>query len=227
MEHLEKLRSIGARYRVRGRGSIALVGLLLLLAAACSDSSSGPETTAAEELSEGWVDFEAGRFSQATEHFQSAVNKDGSLADAHNGLGWSRAMQENLSGAVTALENALDGGLSTPDADAGLAVVYRDTPNYSQAISHAQDVITASPTYVFSHRTSIDYRDMHLVMAQSYYRLGESNFVLAQAQVDILDPANGLDPLDSGTWVVNSIVYATYAEALLKKIEELETTIGG
>jgi tetratricopeptide (TPR) repeat protein len=227
MKHSDRSRLIGAGIGGRGRGSIVLVGLLLLLATACTDPPTDSGTTAAEELSEGWVDFEASRFSQAAGHFQSAVNKDGSLADAHNGLGWSRAMQENLSGAATSLQNALDRGLTTPDADAGLAVVFRDTPNYSQAISHAQAVITASPTYVFSHRTSIDHRDMHLVIAQSYYRLGESSFALAQAQVDILDPTNGLDPLDSGTWIVNSIVYATYAEALLKKIEELETTIGG
>jgi len=184
-------------------------------------------TSLTYETSLGWTEFEAGEYNTSKACFQTALQFDASHADASSGLGWSNAMLGSLSDAVTAFLAANSAGLTTEDANAGLAVAYRDLPDLNNAISYANTVITNEPSYVFSHRTSIDYKDMHLVMAQCYYRLGESSFSDAQAQVDILDPGNGLDPGTPGTWVVDSVTYNTYAEALLMKIEELEASIGG
>ena len=184
-------------------------------------------TSLAYETSLGWTEFEAGEYDTSKARFQTALQFNASHAEASSGLGWSNAMLGLLSDAVTAFQAANSAGLTTQDANAGLAVAYRDLPNLNSAILYADTVIDNEPSYVFSHRTSIDYKDMHLVMAQCYYRLGESSFSDAQAQVDILDPGNGLDPGTPGTWVVDSVTYNTYAEALLMKIEELEASIGG
>jgi hypothetical protein len=82
-------------------------------------------------------------------------------------------------------------------------------------------VLSAEPAWVFSRRPSIDWFSIRLILAQAYFRLGAASFPNAQAHLDVLDPDNGLDPADSATWVVESVTYDTYAEALLKAIERL------
>ena len=187
----------------------------------------GRFTSSDYETGLGWSEFETGAYNDALPYFNAAVELDANHADAYSGIGWSQAMLGSLSESATAFQTAGTYGLTTQDANAGLAVVYRDLPSLTNAISRASSVITNEPSYVFSHCTSIDYQDMHLVMAQCHFRLGEANFPDAQAQVDILDPDNGLDPDTPGTWVVDGQAYQTYAEALLMEIESLEASIGG
>lgn len=184
-------------------------------------------TSVTYETTQGWSEFESASYDTAVTYFNNALGLDSNHADASSGLGWSKALLGFLSEAVTALQTANSLGLTTQDANAGLAVVYRDLPNLESAISHAGTVVGNEPSYSFSHRPSIDYKDMHLVMAQCYYRQGEASFPDAQAQVDILYQNNGLDPDTPSTWVVGGQTYQTYAEALLMKIEELEASIGG
>ena len=77
------------------------------------------------------------------------------------------------------------------------------------------------------HMTTIDWRDMRLLLAQCWFRLGEEWFDEAQAQVDILDPANGLDPSDPATWSVGGTTFDSYGAALMTAIMELESLISG
>ena len=211
--------------RMQTWGAGALIAALLLTACG-KDKGTDSGTTAAEETADGWVDFAAGSYTAARTHFLAAISRDDGFADAYNGLGWSQAFLNNLSEAVTAFNNAKTNGLTTPDADAGLAVVYRDLPNYPLAVTSAQAVLTANPSYVFSRLTSLNYEDMRLIMAQAYYRQGEDLFDEAQAQLNILDPANGLNPGNAATWVVDSVTYGTYAEALLMALESVAATLG-
>ncbi len=210
------------------KGVTIVAPALLLLAVGCSseENGTGPgTTTAAEDLAAGWSAFEAGNYTTARTNFQSAINKNDTLADAYSGLGWSQAMLGNLSLAATAFEDGLTEDSGLIDAAAGLAFVYRDhpspVPDLDQAIAHAQAVITANASWLFAHMTSVDVDDLRVVMAQSYFRKGEASFSNAQAQVDLLDPSNGLDPGNSATWIVGGTTYNAYAEALLMKIEEL------
>lgn len=222
------------RFGIPAAGSgVALPVVLLLLAIGCSGKGTGPQTTAAADLAAGWSAFEAGQYTRARSHFLSAINKDGSLADAYSGLGWSHALLDSLGSAAIAFQNGLNRDADLTDAHAGFAVVSRDLSgnqsDLDQAIASAQAVITADAGWRFSHMTSVDYLDMHLIMAQSYYRKGGSSFSDAQAQVDILESELGLgsgpDPADPGTWVVAGVTYATYAEALLMRIEEIASMV--
>jgi tetratricopeptide (TPR) repeat protein len=198
---------------------------LLLLAAGCSKDGAG--SRAPEETELGWTAWEAGDYTTARTHFLTAVSEDDGYADAHHGLGWAQAFLGSLPQAVTAFTNAKSEGLDTPDPDAGLAVVLRDLPNLDGAIASALAVLDASSAWSFSHRPSIDWHDLRLILAQCYFRKGPDTYDEAQAQVDILDPANGLDPASPPTWTVGAITYDTYAEALLMAIEALEAAIGG
>ncbi|MFO7767346.1 MAG: fibronectin type III domain-containing protein [bacterium] len=193
-------------------------------------SQAGPvqvtATSVVHETVQGWTAFEAEDYAGASSRFQQALDFDGGHADAHLGLGWTRAFLGELSDAAASLSAANSSGLSTPDAHAGLAVVYRDLPDLVQCVSRAAMVLTADASWSFPHRSSIDHQDMRLIRAQAYYRMGPSGYPDAQSEVDILDPANGLDPADPGTWSVDGQLYPTYAEALLKVIEGLAQSIG-
>lgn len=204
----------------------ALLLLLTLWATACEETGTGG-ATAAEKIAQGWTAFEAGDITAAFSRFNEAISIDPQSAEAHHGMGWVRLLRGELSQAQSSFNSANTNGLTVTDADAGLAIVYRDLPDLNQAISKARAVLTSSSTWSFSHRTSIDWKDMRLVIAQCSYRLGEDHFDDAQAELDILDTDNGLDPEDSGTWTVGSTTYGTYAEALLMAIEALESTIAG
>ena len=204
----------------------ALLLLLTLTATACEETGTGG-ATADEKIAQGWTAFEAGDITAAFSRFNEAISIDPLSAEAHHGMGWVRLLRGELSQAQSSFNSANTNGLTVTDADAGLAITCRDLPDLSQAISKARTVLTSSSSWSFSHRTSIDWKDMRLVIAQCSYRLGEDHFDDAQTELDILDADNGLDPLNSGTWIVGSTTYDTYAEALLMAIEALETTIGG
>ncbi len=209
-----------------GKWYLPVLLLLLFVVTACEKSGTGGPT-AAEKIAEGWTAFEAGDITAALGLFNEAVSINPVNAEAHHGRGWARLLRGELSQAQSSFNSANTNGLTGVDADAGLAFVYRDLPDFNQAISNARSVLTSSSSWSFSHRTSVDWRDLRLVIAQCSYRLGEANFDDAQAELDLLDPDNGLDDTDSGTWVVDGITYDTYAEALLMALEALESAIGG
>ena len=204
----------------------ALLLLLTLTATACEETGTGG-ATAAEKIALGWTAFEASDITAAFSRFNEAISIDPLNAEAHHGMGWVRLLRGELSQAQSSFNSANTNGLAITDADAGLAITCRDLPDLNLAISKARAVLTSSSTSSFSHRTTIDWKDMRLVIAQCSYRLGEATFDDAQTELDILDADNGLDPADSGTWIVGSTTYDTYAEALLMAIEALESTIGG
>jgi tetratricopeptide (TPR) repeat protein len=201
-----------------------LIAAALLAAPGCS--KSGPGSRAAEETALGWTAWEAGDYTTARTHFLSALGEEADYTEAHLGLGWSHAFLGSLPQAVTALTNALAGDPITADPQAGLAIVLRDLPDLDGAITAADAALSITPAWSFSHRTSIDWKDLRLVLAQCYFRKGSATFTQAQAQLDLLDPDNGLDPAQSATWTVGGIDYDTYAEALLMAIEAVEATIG-
>jgi hypothetical protein len=70
-----------------------------------------------------------------------------------------------------------------------------------------------SAAYSFSHDTSFDWHDLHLIIAQSHYGLGE--FLEAKAHVDSLGGV-ALDPESP-----------TFVEDLAAEIERLEGIYGG
>jgi tetratricopeptide (TPR) repeat protein len=182
---------------------------------------------AAWETQLGWTAFQAEDYSGALYHFYLARELDPDHAPAYLGEGWSRAYVGLLNSARTSLEQAQSLGLATQDARAGLAVVLKLLGESNGAIAAADTVLTYEPAYVFTWRSSIDWRDLRLLMAQCWYRLGEPFFEQVQTQVDLLDPGNGLAPQDPGSWTVDGVLYESYAVALLMELMILETVIGG
>ncbi|MDP6033787.1 MAG: hypothetical protein QGH04_08055, partial [Candidatus Marinimicrobia bacterium] len=65
------------------------------------------------------------------------------------------------------------------------------------AITAAIDLLTRKANYQFSHKPSVDYKDVRMALIQSYYHSGM--FTDAASQMDILDPTNAPHSSDSTT----------------------------
>jgi tetratricopeptide (TPR) repeat protein len=209
-------------------GSFLLMSVLVALTGNCGKSKKGiePEITAEELSNEGWRLFETQEFLDAKAKFSEAIAKDTAYPDAYNGRGWCNAFLDLEDEAASDFNAANVKGLSQADAYVGLAAIYVGNREFQSAIASAKAALSMDSAYQFSHETSIDYLDIHLILAQAYYGLGGGYLDSAQQEVDYLNPANDLNSTDPMTWVVEGITYPTYPEALLKEIQRLEESIG-
>ncbi len=176
-------------------------------------------------LNEAWLEYTNGNFSAAITKFNDAINESPSglgIEDAFNGLGWSYASNsidsldqaiENFSGAIIRRPTFLE-------PYAGRGFTYLAKKKYSDAISDLDHVLQLDANFEFSHNSQINVDDVRLGLAEGYFV--KQDLDLAQAQVTQLAPNNGLDASNAATWVVDSVTYLTYAEALLAWIEKLK-----
>jgi tetratricopeptide (TPR) repeat protein len=183
----------------------------------CGGDGGGPSDTAGSLTQAGWTLFEQGEYELAIDKFERALELDADYADAFNGLGWSNAKLDNLAQALENFGMCVSNAPSLTEGYAGCAPVYRDydtePAHFDSAVAFASTALTQDSAFEFSHDDNFDWRDLRLIMAQSYYGLGE--FLLAKAQVDAL----GGISLDPGS--------DTFAEDLADEIERLEGLYGG
>ena len=191
----------------------ALAGILLGMLAAglpgCGDNGSGPSGDDGL-ITQAWAKFEGGQFEAALSTFEEAAGGEGERAEAYNGMGWCYMKIDSLQAGLDAFDQALSEGLSSADPRAGKALIYRDiTPaDFQNAIDWAYEALRKDAHYVFSHDTSLDWKDLRLVRAQSYFAL--ARYLSAKFEIDILNPENHLNP---GS--------ATFVEDLLAEIQRL------
>jgi tetratricopeptide (TPR) repeat protein len=166
-------------------------------------------------LNEGWFLFETGNFSRSQSRFQEALELDWHCADAFNGRGWCGLNMNSLYAAKWDFLQALEKGHLAPDPLAGLAIAYRDLDpaDFEAAAASATSALRRDPRFVFEHDPTLDWRDLRLIMAQSYFAMGI--YPLANAQVDSLD-GNVQDPAS-----------LTFVEDLLREIQRLGEEIAG
>jgi tetratricopeptide (TPR) repeat protein len=197
--------------------SVACLACLLTAFGCGGDGGGGPSDTAASLTAAGWALFEKGEYEAAITKFDQALGLDATYSDAYNGLGWSNAKLDSLSDALSNFGECLVFSSTLADAYAGCAPVYRDyetePAHFDSAIAAASEALALQATYAFSHDTSFDWRDLHLIMAQSHYGLGE--FPDANTHVLALGGIT-LDPESS-----------TFVEDLAAEIERLEGIYGG
>ncbi|HEQ99191.1 MAG TPA: tetratricopeptide repeat protein [candidate division Zixibacteria bacterium] len=199
---------------------LVLLAIIVLTFSGCGSNGTGSGYDLRENLDIAWGHFAGADYSDAIDKFNEVLDNVSENAEAYLGLGWSHAFLGQLPDAVANF-GLVSGQPEIVDAYMGLAAVYRDLPNYQAAISNADDVISADSSYQFSRRTSIDYRDAHLIKAQSYYRLGSSNFPEAHIEVNYLCDDLGLDPVPDPS----TLEPAEYEQALVDKIAELTALI--
>lgn len=190
-----------------------LLGMMFLLAGTVVGCGGGTGTGGVqgsqEQLTfEGWERYrkatESGDYTAAEALFGSALSLDPGFSEAHNGLGWvnlQRAGQEEdpdeqerlLLNAQTNFQRATNADLQNADAWAGLAGVELALDNYSSAINAANQALQISPRY-FSTHDNVDFRDLRLLLAESYLATGvissedPNDLSNALAQVERLSP---------------------------------------
>jgi tetratricopeptide (TPR) repeat protein len=193
---------------------------ILVVSLGCSKSTSPePETTASEYLSQGWTYFNAGSFSAALSSFQQAKSKDANLVDAYNGIGWSYGILGYKTDALANFKDGLQKQTSNLEMRAGIAFVYSAMDSCLEAIQSDSLVISADSLWRFSHKYLLssdqvmNYKEMNLLLAECYFKLGKFSASLVAV--------NKLDPL----FTVNDINTSEGQAQLLMKIESLGSTI--
>jgi len=148
-------------------------------------------------IQSGWQAFAAkdyanaeARFGQAIPLAQLSVIYDSLHAEALSGRGWAKAYRRNFFPAkndfTESLTHAKRGVRTDLSAKAGLALVHHALNEFAAAIPRALEVVNSSPNYAFEHDAKVTFKRLRLLLAQSYYTLGD--FPKAAEQLDILDP---------------------------------------
>lgn len=209
----------------RTLAALALMLATFTLASCGSDESGGPVVTAAQLNEEGWSRYIMGEYSVARSSFEDALVLESVFVEARLGLAWSNAQLGEYSASVSAFEEVIASGEYVADAFAGRAAASLELPDYEAAIVSADSALARDAGYTFLRQPAFDYGDLRLILAQSYFAL--ARYDSAQAQVDIMDPSNGLDPGNPETWTIAGTAHPTYEAALAALIERLWALEGG
>ena len=180
--------------------------IAVLAVTGCGSDSAAPPLSLVEQ---GWAAFEAGDFAKAEDLFAQAIAQDSSNAEGYNGIGWSQMKRGKYTQALASLDEAVMRGHSGADPHAGRAILLRDIEpvDYDAAIFAVLDAIAADATWTFEHDTSVNWRDLRLISAQSHFALGD--YTVANSEVGALG-GNMQDPLSP-----------TFVQDLFTEIERL------
>lgn len=212
--------------RTTARRSTKMLASIIAAAALSACGSNDLVVPPGEQLANGWTQFEAGDYERADAYFLSALATDSTLAEAHTGLGWSAAFAGDLEAASDRFTRALILAPVNTDALAGAAAVALARGNRADAITNARAAIDGDLAWTFDHKDGVDVEDLRLVLAQALVLEGAARYAEAQAELDLLDPENGLDAGEPASWVVGSAIYASYGEALVAALEDVEVRVG-
>jgi tetratricopeptide (TPR) repeat protein len=199
-----------------------MVGLLLIaLSISCGgDGSTEPRVVSEGEINaliqSGWQLFESKDYSGSEAKFDSAVSLASSnslfeslQAEAESGRGWSRANLRKFSSSKIDFTNSLSrtnrNATTDLNSKAGLAFVHHALNEFDLAIQRALEVLALDSNYTFEHDSRVYHKSLRLLLAQSYYTLGD--FQKAAEQLDILEP--------------DKAPHSTDPNELLRKIQEL------
>lgn len=200
---------------------LQLVGITLAVAlvigcAAEDDVGFEPEPEPTPTLVEqGWIAFQSGQFDTAASLFAQAITEDASSHEAHNGKGWALLRLDNLTTAIVSFDAALTNGFDGADPHVGKAILLRDLRpvDYAAAIAEANTALSIDADYEFAYEPELNWKDVRLILAQSYFATGE--YIEANNQVGLLG-GNVQDPASD-----------TFVEDLLAEIQALGELIGG
>lgn len=174
------------------------------------DPKNAPDNSGLIEA--GWLDYESGNIDEAVTKFRQVTTKDPQQAEARIGLGWGLFRQQDAQGAINEFQTALVIDPDAVDAHVGIAGAFLTTEKYQSAIDHAQAALRLKPNYTFAHDALITSENLHLVLAEGYYYLGD--YTKATEEVTIVDASVEVDQ-------------GNIASDLLRVLEELTQRING
>jgi tetratricopeptide (TPR) repeat protein len=197
---------------------------MLLLVGCSSGGGNGPTPYDVEKnLGIAWNYFADEEYDRALDKFDEVLSHSENNPQALLGKGWCFGFTMDYDSSIVYFDSANDQGLTTADALMGLAVVYRDYPDYSLGLSYGSQVIDFDSLYVFSERPSIDYKDAHLIVAECAYRLGKSHFPTGHEAINYLCDIEGLPGLPDPATLPGE----DYEKMMAQKLEDLTDLIAG
>ena len=184
-----------------------LLAVTLVIGIGCSEDSATPPIPL---IDQAWALYEAGDYAGAAGLFNTVIQGDPSIADAHNGLGWSEAKRSNLDDGLAAFDEALTRGHSGVAPHAGRALVLRDIEpvDWTEMINAANTALGLNSTWSFSHDSKMNWTDLRVMLAQAYFATGD--YTAANAEITALPDGVPQDP--------NLL---SFVENLLAEIERL------
>ena len=168
----------------------------------CSDDSEVDTAIVEERQRDGWTAYDKGDFAAARVHFERVIELDTTLADAHNGLGWTHLSMshapattpEILAKAQRAFEAAIRSDTSSADAWIGLANTLflrrESASDFQIALRAIDNALQGDHRTLFRH----DYQsiaDLYVLRAACYYYLGQTNLARSTMERAIqIEPSN-------------------------------------
>jgi tetratricopeptide (TPR) repeat protein len=163
---------------------ILLLFLTIFTGCEKEESISTPEVTSPDLIYQGWDLFEDSEYQLALDTFLEAIELDVELTDgsrmyAYSGAGWSCGKIPNrINDARTYFELSVVDEIILLDALGGWIFVEYQSGEWETAILMSKSLLESQPAWRFYHEKTLDYQDILLIMALSYYNLGEYNLSL-------------------------------------------------
>lgn len=153
--------------------AIGALGMALSFVGCGGDDNEGGGGLSAMEMTErGWTSFEAGDYNAALADFQAALDRDGGYSDAWNGAGWSAGRTPGkLAEAKSNFATCYTLDTTKYDALGGWAFASYQSGEFNATLSKADSLLTRRPGWRFLHEPTLDFNDVRLLTAKSYYNL--------------------------------------------------------
>ena len=196
--------------------------LLLLLACPTEDDLPEPPDPGPEVYNqEGWSNISSGSYEDALDNFDVALTVEPENIEATMGKAWSLLFIDSGS-TLDLMKYLFEKGVSdttwSADAYCGLSIVIFAQGNYTTAITYADILLSADPTYIFEYFSEIDFHDILLVKTQSQYLT--QNYMDAYTTLSSISD-DSLDPDQEESWIVNGISYPSFESALAALIASI------
>jgi len=175
-------------------------------------------------LREGWKAFATQYYGGARDFFNLARTLNPTNAEILTALAWVQIKDDSLAAALQRLHEIRQYYPFLPVALTAEAYIRLLQDSVQQTIDLCQSVLTGQPEWSYPLNPHIGYPLLRFMLAQAYFHL--ELFAQAQAQLDLIWPANGLDPNWPATWQVNGQDYSAYELALIAAISYLPTVAG-
>ena len=217
---------------------LLFVSLGILFIHGCRKNFSA---TAEHKASYGWEMYELKDYLKSREWFFNSVETDKKWKDGYNGLGWSYAKllemdsldTENI-GSIRTFHRGLlqpkDPWNSTDvhlEILAGLTFAYHAKGNDKEAVKFGNALIDSTliglnpsrwHSWAFSHDSTLNYLDLRITMASSYFALAE--FDSTQVHLKVV-----LDSLGSSTKLISDYKSLLGRQLVAQQLDSLQKVL--
>jgi tetratricopeptide (TPR) repeat protein len=159
------------------------IAFVIMLVSGCGGEDNLNVIDADMLIDQGWIEYSAGSYQNAIYRHQSALEMDSEKSEAYNGIAWAETKLGKIDASIDNFKKAVLKSPNNADAHAGLAGSYFTAGNYEQAIASGKSVLSINPNYESPH-DPIKANNIRLLLAESYYNIGDYNS--AKAQIEII-----------------------------------------